>query len=201
MGKPDLYNEKSELLLKSNPVYKKVPVLIHNGKPVCESQLIVQYIDETFGTTGPSLLPTDPYERAVSRFWASYIDDKLFAFGFQVGRAKTEEEKAEALKETFAALEILEAAFKEYSKGKPFFGGDSVGYLDIILGGMIPTVHYGEARHGIRLFDSTRSPLLEAWADRFSALDEAKVVLPGVESLVEYSKMRQARAAAVAANS
>jgi glutathione S-transferase len=73
----DLYNRKSELLLKSNPVHQKVPVLIHNSKPICESQIIVQYIDETFSTTGPSLLPTDSYERARSRFWASYIDDKV----------------------------------------------------------------------------------------------------------------------------
>ncbi|TVU31929.1 hypothetical protein EJB05_23640, partial [Eragrostis curvula] len=51
----------------------------------------------------------------------------------QMGRAKTEEEKAVSLKATLAALEILEAAFKVYSKGKPFFGGDSVGYLDTLF--------------------------------------------------------------------
>ncbi|KAL6905228.1 hypothetical protein ACP4OV_002829 [Aristida adscensionis] len=196
----DLSNNKSELLLKSNPVHKKVPVLIHNGKPICESQIIVQYIDEAFSGTGPALLPADPYERAVARFWAAYVDDKLLAAWLQSFRGKTEEEKAEGLKQTLAAVENMEAAFKECSKGKPFFGGDSVGYLDVTLGGLVAWMHAGEKLYGFRLFDAARSPCLAAWVEQFGALDAAKAVLPDAGKLVEYAKMKQAEAAAAASN-
>jgi glutathione S-transferase len=62
----DLRN-KSPLLLKMNPVHKKIPVLIHNGKPVCESLIALQYIDEVWNKKS-SLLPSDPYLKSQAFF-------------------------------------------------------------------------------------------------------------------------------------
>lgn len=190
--------DKSDLLLASNPVHKKVPVLLHGGKPVCESMLIVQYLDDAFPGYGPAFLPADPHDRAVARFWAAYVDDKLLSSWVGIFATTTEDEKAEAVDRTLAALDALEGAFRECSGGKGWFGGDGVGYVDIALGGFVPAMNASEPTTGLKILDPARTPLLAAWKDRFCALDAAKAAMPPTERLLESGKKRQAELQAAA---
>ncbi|KAK9925796.1 hypothetical protein M0R45_023061 [Rubus argutus] len=116
----DLLN-KSPLLLKYNPVHRKVPVLVHHDKPVAESLVILEYIDDTWKES--PLLPLDPYDRAMARFWAKFVDDKV-VIGVWGAFTAQGEEKEKAIESALKPLAYLE----EQIKGKKFFGGEQIGY-------------------------------------------------------------------------
>lgn len=71
-------SQRSQLVLDMNPVRKSVPILIHKGNPVCDSAVILEFIDEMWKEDGsPHLLPEDACERALTRFWVHFIDNKV----------------------------------------------------------------------------------------------------------------------------
>ncbi|CAL8150525.1 unnamed protein product [Prunus armeniaca] len=123
----DLSN-KSALLLQSNPVHMKIPVLIHNGKPVSESLVALEYIDEVWKDKAP-LLPSDPYPRAQARFWADFVDKKMYDIGRRVVWTTKGEEQEAAKKEFLECIGLLEGDLGD----KPYFGGETLGFVDVAL--------------------------------------------------------------------
>uniref|UniRef100_A0ACD5TIZ0 Uncharacterized protein n=1 Tax=Avena sativa TaxID=4498 RepID=A0ACD5TIZ0_AVESA len=184
--------DKGELLLRYNPVHKKVPVLIHNGVPLCESQIIIQYIDEVWAAE-PSILPADPYDRATARFWAAYVDDKLFPAWLGILKATTEEGRAEKVQETLAVVEQLEVALAQCSNGKPFFAGDSVGFLDLVVGCNLLWFEALRRMFGVTFVVAGKTPLFASWAERFGGTEAAREVMPDADQAVEFAKKLMAR--------
>ncbi|KAB5521702.1 hypothetical protein DKX38_026021 [Salix brachista] len=153
----DLRN-KGPMLLEMNPVYKKVPVLIHNGKPICESLIAVQYIDEVWNNKSP-LLPSDPYQRAQSRFWADFVDNKVYFPGRKTWTKKGQELEA-GKNGLIESLKLLEGELGD----KSYFEGDKLGYVDVAL---IPFYSWF---HGYETFGyfsiEAECPKLIAWCKR-----------------------------------
>jgi glutathione S-transferase len=61
--------------LKLNPK-GVVPTLVHDGKPVIESSLICEYIDQAF-PQAPRLIPADPWRQSRMRLWSKMVDEGL----------------------------------------------------------------------------------------------------------------------------
>ena len=95
----------------------------------------------------------------------------------------------------------MEGALRECSKGEGYFGGETVGLVDVSLGSLLSWLNATEVMSGTKIFDPVKTPLLAAWMERFSELDAAKEALPEVDRVVEFAKKRQAQAAAAAAAS
>ncbi|XP_060217892.1 glutathione transferase GST 23-like [Lycium barbarum] len=159
-------SQKSPELLQYNPIHKKIPVLVHKGKPICESLVILEYIDETWKEA--PLLPQDPYEKAMARFWAKFGEEKLLPSIWSVFTGQ-EEQKKEALRLAVQNLELLEAQLKE-----KFFGGEKIGYLDLVFGWLAYLLDVFEEVIDLKLFDAGKFPLLSAWMKNFYDAPEIK---------------------------
>ncbi|XP_022749362.1 probable glutathione S-transferase [Durio zibethinus] len=173
----DLRN-KSALLLQMNPVHKKIPVLIHNGKPVCESLIQVQYIDEVWHHTSP-LLPSHSYQRAIARFWADFVDKKIYELGRKIWTSKGEEQET-AKKEFIESLKLLEGELGD----KPYFGGENLGYVDVVL---VPFYSWFYAYEKCGNFSiEAECPKLIAWAKRCLEKESVSKSLPDQEKVYDF---------------
>ncbi|XP_073157205.1 probable glutathione S-transferase [Henckelia pumila] len=177
-------SNKSALLVESNPVHKKIPVLIHNGKPIAESLVILEYIDETW-ENGPLILPKDPYDRAVARFWARFLDEKWLP-AYLTACLVSGEEQAKAKGEAEESLRILDNELQ----GKKFFGGDFIGFVDIVGNIMANWAVVISELAGLEIITKEKFPNLCRWMDEYVHSSSVKEHLPDPEKLTESLRSR-----------
>nr|XP_048330345.1 glutathione S-transferase U9-like [Ziziphus jujuba var. spinosa] len=179
----DLMN-KSSLLLKYNPVHKKVPVLVHNGKPIAESLVILEYIDETW-KDGRNLLPEDPYKRALVRFWSGFLQQQ---FETVLLAYKTEGEAQEkATKELHEKFKVFEEKIKElFPDGRSIIDSNDVGVLDFVLLSLCGAHKVQSEVVGIKVIDPEKTPLVVSWIAALVELPLVKELTPPHDKTVEF---------------
>jgi glutathione S-transferase len=139
----------------------KIPLLIlEDGTAIPESQVIVEYLEERFGTKSGGLLPCNHAPRSRARLVAR-IHDVYMGSHFlpTLFRDLSPEQTAIGLKWIETALDMLEEL---HPSGEQFFVGGQASVADISLA---PTIVYmlvrGEKLKGGSPF--TGRPHLRAW--------------------------------------
>ncbi|WCJ20425.1 glutathione S-transferase tau 7 [Euphorbia peplus] len=179
----DLSN-KSALLLKSNPIHQKIPVLIHNGKSISESLIILEYIDETWPIN--PILPTNPHDKAFARFWAQFVDSKILGTAIKYMSAKLED-KEKIIEELGDLLKLLENELK----GRKYYGGENIGYVDITAFFILYLFLIGQkVILEVGLITKEKFPIILEWIERMQEIDQVNQCIPPTDKYLAYVAKR-----------
>ena len=124
---------KPESLLSLNP-RGLVPTLEYEGKPLYESTVICEFLEDAYPDHGIKLLPSNPFMRARMRIWIDFVGTRVIpAFHrflqFQPGQQG--EKTIEDVREEFlGTLKEFAAAMDEEG---PFFLGRDPTLVDFVM--------------------------------------------------------------------
>ena len=124
---------KPQSLLSLNP-RGLVPTLQYDNKPLYESTVICEFLEDAYPDHGIKLLPDDPYVRARMRIWTDFVGTRIIpAFHrflqFQPGQQG--DKTIEDVRKEF--LETLRQFAEAMDDDGPFFVGKEPTLVDFVL--------------------------------------------------------------------
>lgn len=134
------YKKEAEFLaLNPRGLVPTLAVPVHDDaaekKPLYESSVICEYLDEVYTDTtrhGPSLYPTDAYERARARIWIDHVGGKIVPAFYRF--MQHSDAKPYTLADARAELlGHLKTFIREADPEGPFFLGREFGIVDVML--------------------------------------------------------------------
>ncbi|KAI0050793.1 glutathione-S-transferase [Auriscalpium vulgare] len=102
-----------------------VPAIEYEGKPLYESLILCEFLEDAFPQSTPHVLPADPFARAHARLWTDHISKNVVASFFRLLQAQESDKRSAALEEHVTALRALAGQVKG-----PYFGGEEWGLVD-----------------------------------------------------------------------
>lgn len=168
---------KPDWFLRVSPM-GRVPVLLVGDRPVFESMIINELIDELYPER--PLMPADPLARAEARSWIVFANDVIMAAGHEAmlalaapGDGAALEGRLAALGDAFAKLEAQVAR-----GGGPFFAGARFSLADAAYAPFFRRWRVAESwgRPGSALLRG--APSMAAWAGALAAHPSVRAAEP-----------------------
>ncbi|KAJ5038945.1 uncharacterized protein L3040_006619 [Drepanopeziza brunnea f. sp. 'multigermtubi'] len=122
---------KPESLLKLNP-RGLVPTLQYDNKPLYESTVICEFLEDAYPSASPHLLPSDPYTRAQTRIWIDFVTSRIIpAFHRFLQHQSTSSTSIDTVRSDF--LDTLKRFTEAMDPTGPYFLGGEVSLIDLIM--------------------------------------------------------------------
>lgn len=188
----------TEVDLKNKPAwfeevspYSKVPVLKVGDQVVYESAIINEFVDENFD--GPSLMPSDPYQRAQARIWIDYSNTRFIDAFYGLLSAREPGAQAELAAKLTGCMEYMEDHGLAALGSDPYWLGAEVSLVDVAFWPFFERLPALTHYRGVGIPE--RCTRLKAWAEAMEARDSVQSTMHQADYYIN-SMSRYAQAAA-----
>lgn len=147
-----------------------VPAATYYGKPMHESEVILEFIEDAYPDKKPNLRPTDPYEAAQMRIAVDHISKSIIPTYFKLLQAQEKDKQDSAREEIIKAFD----AFGKKVKG-PYWAGENVTFADLVLAPFAARMYILAEHRG--LSDDLLSDNFKNWREAILQRDSVKKTL------------------------
>ena len=180
---------KPAWFLEMNP-HGKLPVIVHDGRLVRESAVVLEYLEEVFDEI--PMLPVDPYERSQVRLWLQFCNSEYVPAFYRCVLNTDESLRERNAAQMRAAIAGLLEGIETLSDEGPYFLGSELSLLDISFAPFVERHAAVEALAGVAIADDEEYAPLRRW---FAAVAEHPAYAPTkrddaywVEVYTEYAR-------------
>lgn len=105
-----------------------VPAVEYKGKAIYESLILCEFFEDAFPDHKPSLLPSDPIDRAIARLWLDHLSKTFVPAFHRLLQAQEAGKQHGALQELYESLN----KFAKNIQG-PYFFGENFSLVDAAI--------------------------------------------------------------------
>jgi len=123
---------KPESLMKLNP-RGLVPTLQYDNKPLYESTVIAEFLEDAYPDHGSRLLPADPYKRAISRIWSDFVSTRVIPSFQRFLQFQSDDAGGTIEQVRGEFLGTLKEFTNAMDKDGPYFEGENPALVDFVM--------------------------------------------------------------------
>ena len=158
-----------------------MPTLQYDNKPLYESTVICEFLEDAYPDHGSKLLPSDPYERARSRIWTDFVSTRVIPAFHRFLQFQPDDSGSSIDKVRSEFLDTLTQFTQAMDQTGPFFGGEEPMLIDFVMAPWAVRLWvFDHFKGGIGIPDEEKGGDKEEtwsrWREWLSAIEERKSI-------------------------